>query len=136
MSTPLSRLHNKFHTSNRYANFGAVIRSMQVCGFRGIADLTVDVEFPITAISGLNGAGKSTIGHPYRPHISIARFDTTNVVHDPTSAFDRMSLHLGEFCRGLPNRHFRATEIVLYDSVSGHYRERFNLQLKVEEGNF
>jgi 2'-5' RNA ligase len=82
------------------------------------------------------GYGVSRSEHSYRPHISIARFDTTNVVPDPTSEFDRMSLHLGEFCQGLPNRHFRATEIVLYDSVSGHYRERFNLQLNVEAGNF
>jgi len=35
---------------------------MRVCGFRGISDLTLGFDFPIMAISGLNGAGKSTIG--------------------------------------------------------------------------
>lgn len=35
---------------------------MSVEGFRGIADLTIDFQHPITAISGLNGAGKSTVG--------------------------------------------------------------------------
>jgi predicted ATPase len=62
MSTAHSRLQSKYQPAHRYANFGAVIRRMQVCGFRGISDLTIDFEFPITAISGLNGAGKSTIG--------------------------------------------------------------------------
>jgi predicted ATPase len=86
MSTPLSRLHSKFHPSNRYANFGAVIRSMQVCGFRGIADLTVDIEFPITAISGLNGAGKSTIGQL-----------ATCAYRKPTGAVDYKRFYIAQF---------------------------------------
>jgi predicted ATPase len=62
MNATVVKLQNKYKPAHRYANFGAVIRSMRVCGFRGISDLTVDFDFPITAISGLNGAGKSTVG--------------------------------------------------------------------------
>jgi predicted ATPase len=62
MSSAVAKLQNKYKLAHRYANFGAVIRRMQVYGFRGISDLSIDFEFPITAISGLNGAGKSTIG--------------------------------------------------------------------------
>ncbi len=56
------KLANQFLPQHRYANFGAVMRSFRLCGFRGISDLTVQCAYPITAISGLNGAGKSTIG--------------------------------------------------------------------------
>lgn len=86
MSTALSRLQNKFKPSNRYANFGAVIRTMQVCGFRGISDLTVDIEFPIMAISGLNGAGKSTIGQL-----------ATCAYRKPTGAVDYKRFYIAQF---------------------------------------
>jgi predicted ATPase len=62
MSSAFTKLQSKYKPANRYANFGAVIRRLRVCGFRGIADLAVEFDFPITGISGLNGAGKSTIG--------------------------------------------------------------------------
>lgn len=62
MSLEVDKLRARYKRTVRYANFGAVIRNLQVCGFRGISDLTIPLEFPITAISGLNGAGKSTIG--------------------------------------------------------------------------
>ncbi len=62
MAASIAKLQSKYKPTSRYANFGAVIRRMHVCGFRGIQDLTIDFDFPITAISGLNGAGKSTIG--------------------------------------------------------------------------
>jgi len=45
-----------------YSNFGAVIKTMTIDGFRGISNLHLNFEYPITAISGTNGAGKSTIG--------------------------------------------------------------------------
>lgn len=51
-----------FKQQHLYANFGAVIKSMTINGFRGISNLTLDFEYPITAISGINGSGKSTIG--------------------------------------------------------------------------
>lgn len=62
MSDIVKKLTAKYAIKNRYANFGPCLRQLQVHGFRGIRGMTVDLEFPITAISGLNGAGKSTIG--------------------------------------------------------------------------
>lgn len=54
-------LKDKFSKNNRYSNFGPVIAKARIKGFRGIEDLTITFESPITAISGLNGTGKSTI---------------------------------------------------------------------------
>lgn len=62
MPDPRVDLTNKFLPANRYANFGPALKSIHIQGFRGINDLTVDFQYPITAISGLNGAGKSTVG--------------------------------------------------------------------------
>ena len=55
------KIKSMYEPNNRYANFGAVLRSINIHGFRGIADLTVEFEFPVTVIAGLNGAGKSTV---------------------------------------------------------------------------
>jgi predicted ATPase len=62
MSDPRSQLSAKFQPATRYSNFSSALKSITVQGFRGIADLTIDFQYPITAISGLNGAGKSTVG--------------------------------------------------------------------------
>jgi hypothetical protein len=62
MSDPRDELHSKFLPHNRYANFGPALKSIRIKGFRGMNDLSVEFQFPITAISGLNGAGKSTVG--------------------------------------------------------------------------
>jgi predicted ATPase len=62
MSDVKQILLSKFHGTSLYSNFGAVIKSMTINGFRGISDLKLDFEYPITAISGTNGSGKSTIG--------------------------------------------------------------------------
>ena len=56
-----SRLKSKFKASDRYANFGAFANKMEISGFRGIY-CDIRFEYPVTAITGLNGAGKSTIG--------------------------------------------------------------------------
>jgi len=56
------QIWDKFAPENRYANFGPVLRSVHIDGFRGISDLEVPFEYPVIAISGLNGSGKSTIG--------------------------------------------------------------------------
>ena len=56
------KLLDKFQTTNLYSNFGPVIKSMTIDGFRGLSNLKLDFEYPITAISGTNGSGKSTIG--------------------------------------------------------------------------
>ena len=62
MADPRKQLEQKFSDQNRYKNFGAVIRRMTINGFRGIDGLTVDINYPVVAISGLNGSGKSTVG--------------------------------------------------------------------------
>lgn len=55
------RLKGKFASANRYANFGPVVQSLEIHGIRGVRDLILALESPITALSGLNGTGKSTI---------------------------------------------------------------------------
>lgn len=62
MADNAKALEKKFQPHSRYNNFGTFIRSIRVDGFRGIQDLEIPFEFPVTAISGLNGSGKSTIG--------------------------------------------------------------------------
>ena len=62
MPDPRIELQSKYLPPNRYANFGPSLKSIRIRGFRGINDLMVDFQYPITAISGLNGAGKSTVG--------------------------------------------------------------------------
>lgn len=56
------RLLNKMRPQNSYGNFGAYLQEILIDGFRGINLMPVRFEFPITAISGTNGSGKSTIG--------------------------------------------------------------------------
>ena len=70
------RLAGKFKLDNRYSNFGPVLQSIEIRGFRGIADLTLNFESAITALSGLNGTGKSTIAQltscAYRKAVTAA----------------------------------------------------------------
>ncbi|MCD7975894.1 MAG: ATP-binding protein [Tannerellaceae bacterium] len=54
-------LLNIFISQHVYLYFCIVIKKIKISGFRGISNLSMDFEYPITAISGLNGAGKSTI---------------------------------------------------------------------------
>lgn len=54
------RLRKKFDNSI-HVNFGPILLTMRIQGFRGIPDLTLPFESPVTALSGLNGTGKSTI---------------------------------------------------------------------------
>jgi predicted ATPase len=56
-----NKLQSKFARPNRYANFGAVINRIDITGFRGI-DASIEFASPVTVLTGLNGAGKSTIG--------------------------------------------------------------------------
>lgn len=57
----LRALAKRFSPANRYANFGPVLQSMEVQGFRGVSNLQLTIKSPITALCGLNGTGKSTL---------------------------------------------------------------------------
>jgi predicted ATPase len=63
MTDPRKTLSRKYEQSNRYSNFGPVIRKMTITGFRGLNNFEISFDYPVTAISALNGMGKSTIGH-------------------------------------------------------------------------
>ncbi len=54
-------LGSKFVKTSRYPNFGACVNSMKIEGFRGVG-CQIEIEYPVTAITGLNGSGKSTVG--------------------------------------------------------------------------
>jgi predicted ATPase len=57
------RLQALFGVEHRYNNFGEVLISMHVQGFRCHTSTVVNIESPITAFCGLNGTGKSTLLH-------------------------------------------------------------------------
>jgi predicted ATPase len=61
MTDTITKIREKFKKSNRYANFGDVLMGMTVRGFRGHKDTIIEIKNPITAFSGLNGTGKSTL---------------------------------------------------------------------------
>lgn len=61
MADSKRELQKLYAKKTRYSNFGAAIASLRIQGFRGISDITINIDSPITAISGLNGTGKSTI---------------------------------------------------------------------------
>jgi predicted ATPase len=70
------RLKAKYRPDDRYANFGPLITSMEVHGFRGVRSLPLTFESSVTALSGLNGTGKSTIAQlatcAYRKEVGAA----------------------------------------------------------------
>lgn len=61
MADVSKKLSSKFEKSHRYANFGACVNKVGIKGFRGVT-CEIEFEYPVTAITGLNGAGKSTVG--------------------------------------------------------------------------
>lgn len=62
MNDIVRKIQSKYAQEKRHSNFGSCLRKVHIDGFRGINSLDLELEFPITVISGLNGAGKSTIG--------------------------------------------------------------------------
>lgn len=57
----IKQIRNMFRTENLYSNFGPALLKIKVSGFRGISECVINFESPITALSGTNGSGKSTI---------------------------------------------------------------------------
>jgi predicted ATPase len=86
------QLQKRFDAKARYANFGPILEGLTIRGFRGVKDLELEFESPITALSGLNGTGKSTIAQlaccAYRKSVTAA--DNRFYVKDffPVSAID------------------------------------------------
>lgn len=60
MDTKAKTLLKKYEASKRHENFGEVICQLDISGIKG-TNCSISFDFPITAISGFNGAGKSTI---------------------------------------------------------------------------
>ena len=60
MSDIVNKLKNQYSPSNKFANFGPVILGLDIKGIKG-TNCKITFDFPITAIAGFNGAGKSTI---------------------------------------------------------------------------
>ena len=61
MADPRNTLQHLFAKEARFDNFGEVLVSLHVQGFRCHTNTLIEVESPITAFSGLNGTGKSTL---------------------------------------------------------------------------
>ena len=95
MSISAKDLVEKFRRENRYENFGECIKAINVNEIRGVS-CKVKFEYPITAIAGLHGAGKTTIGQllicGYR---KLPEFDITR--HLLGSYFRGSSLYASPF---------------------------------------
>lgn len=61
MTRPETALAKMFDKRNLYSNFESALTHIKISGFRGIQEFEMSFEYPITAISGTNGAGKSTV---------------------------------------------------------------------------
>ena len=78
MSISAKDLAGKFRKENRYANFGECVNAMKMHEIRGVS-CKIEFEYPVTAITGSNGVGKTTIGQllicAYRklPEFTITR---------------------------------------------------------------
>ncbi len=60
MSNNIEKLKNQYSPQNRFANFGPALLKLEISGIKG-TNCHISFDFPITAIAGYNGAGKSTI---------------------------------------------------------------------------
>lgn len=61
MSDQRNKLQNLFRPESRHANFGEVLSSVLVHGFRCHTNTSIEFESPIVAFCGPNGTGKSTL---------------------------------------------------------------------------
>lgn len=60
MNDIISALNNQFLPKNRFSVFGNILLELNIEGIKG-TNCTLSFDFPVTAIAGYNGAGKSTI---------------------------------------------------------------------------
>ena len=61
MANYKNELQASFQAARRHSNYGNVITSMVVKGFRNHVDTHIEIESPVTAFCGVNGTGKSTL---------------------------------------------------------------------------
>lgn len=126
MADTKKELQKLFTKKSRYSNFGAAIVVLKVKGFRGISDLILTIESPITAISGLNGTGKSTIAQlatcAYKKPVNAAKeYKRQNISNyfpvskaDPKPFSDDASIEYNY----LTNSEERLQELTVYRSGS------------------
>lgn len=104
MTKEHEKLQKKFLPENRAANFGRILIRMQVARIRNHRQTDIHFQSPITAITGLNGTGKSTLlqlaacaykGLTNGEAFSITDFIVPNPL-DP-SAFGRVPMVLYTF---------------------------------------
>lgn len=55
-------LDGKYLTQHRYEHFGECVNSLAIAGFRGLHCKNIEFRYPVTAITGKNGIGKTTVG--------------------------------------------------------------------------
>ena len=56
----IEKLENQYLPENRYGCFGPIIIGLEIQGVKG-TNCDISFDYPVTAIAGYNGAGKSTI---------------------------------------------------------------------------
>lgn len=60
MANNIDKLKHQFSKDNRFFTFGSALLELEIQGIKG-TNCHISFDFPITAIAGYNGAGKSTI---------------------------------------------------------------------------
>ena len=92
MSDVRDTIQKMFDPANRFSSFGEAIVALHISGIRCHTNTTIELASPITAFSGLNGTGKSTIlqlaacafASPNSAGYRISNFIVRNSL-DPTS---------------------------------------------------
>ena len=102
--------------------------------FEDAGVLVVDIEKSAallsiqTAVDQLvSNDGASLKARVFWPHITLARWNP--IADDQVSNFDDIRTQLDSYTSALPVRSFLVEEIILYETVSGHYRisDKFRL---------
>lgn len=73
MPDPRRELHGRFQPNARFTHFGNALARLNVKGIRCHADTSIELASPITAFSGLNGTGKTTL-----LHLAAAAYKSSN----------------------------------------------------------
>ena len=61
MSDPRAKIANLWNSSSRFKTFGNALTKIIVRGVRCHDETTIDLRSPVTAFTGFNGTGKSTL---------------------------------------------------------------------------